>query len=497
MNTGRRTRTAAALALVIAAGLSGCAVAPEDDWETTHEPAWTVEATLLSDPLIAGDVVLAYASVGEGEEAMIAWDIDDGTELWRQITLPGRTVRGVDHWVAALEEDDGWQVSVLIPMSADAAVDSYSQVAILDARTGESLAEPLAERGAWTERPSVCGTDNRQFCVEGILEPNVNIFYDNRYVYSAEDPEFRIPDPADSGYFSGGYGLTDRLAVTDDDQLEYGEDGALMWARAYEDVFGDGATISGGWSWYDRESSADAPLVGVGSFHTEEDLSAPRELTSPFGDGTTVRLDRATGETLWSADMETCELTDHTVRIHDGIVPLCRFASGEVTLSWDGDSVENVAYANVDVDLVGVDVTTGQTAWSVPLGDAGWDGREEDLPAVRYPTGDEHILTTTADRGLAVIDVADGSVRELTDDQRVLCEGEMKMVELTSIWDDPIFPLAAIVSLCDADGERTDPNTIPTAAFAIAGYDLNEPMALNTPAGLSLYSPAAPKTPQD
>lgn len=321
----------------------------------------------------------------------------------------------------------------------------------------------------------------------------MNIDYDDRYVYSAEDPEFRKPEPEGSGYYSGGLDFTDRLSSNADGQLQYGEDGSRLWVRDYEDVFGTGAALGGGWSWHDEATEEDEPLLGVGYPYTEPDLSQPQELINPLGEGTTVRLDRATGETLWSADAETCELTDYAIRVHDGIAAMCRFASGEVRATWDGDSSKDLQYANVDVDLVGVDVDTGQTAWSVALGDAGWDGLEKDLPAVRYPTGDEHVIAPV-DGTLSVIDVADGSVRELAGDQRVLCESESERVQLTSIWNDPTFPLAEVVSICDADGEAVDTTAVPTAAFAIAGYDLGKPIAINTPDGLTLYAPVDPET---
>lgn len=55
-----RRRVLALLATLAAVTLatSGCTADPAEDWSTTHKPVWSVHATLLSNPRIAGDVVL-------------------------------------------------------------------------------------------------------------------------------------------------------------------------------------------------------------------------------------------------------------------------------------------------------------------------------------------------------------------------------------------------------------------------------------------------------
>ena len=72
------------------------------------------------------------------------------------------------------------------------------------------------------------------------------------------------------------------------------------------------------------------------------------------------------------------------------------------------------------------------------------------------------------------------------------------MVELTSIWQDsPQFSLEDVVGVCDADGDAVKTTAIPSAAFAIAGYDLTEAVAIHTPHGLSLYPPVTDEAPED
>lgn len=492
--TPRRAFAAVVIATA-AISTSGCIPDPADDWKTRHQPAWTVDATLLSEPRIAGDVVLAYASIGDGEEAMIAWDVADGSELWRHTTLPGRTPPGVAHRVAALEGDDGWQVSVLVPADAEATTTDYSHVAILDARTGESLAEPLAERGVWAERPGLCGAEDDVFCIEGILEPNVNNDYDSRYVYSVEDPEFRRAEGAGMGYLNGGFSLTEHVSINDADELEYGDDDGLRWSRAYDEVFGNNAEIEGGWSWYDDGDESGDPLIGVGSNYNSIDYDVPQDVSLNLDDGTTVRLDRETGETLWSVDAQTCALTDWRLYIADDITPLCDYRSGTVDYRWNGEEPEGFRYTDVDVDLIGVDTETGATRWVVPLGNAGWSGPVDET-ALSYATDGESVIARVGGR-VTIVDVADGSRQPLGEGEYVLCNKEPAGVTLTSIWEVPRFPLAAAHELCDATGEIVETTSVSTAALLHAGYDPTGPVAIYTPHGLSFYDAPHPSSSTD
>lgn len=59
------------VAITLAAAMAfstGCA--PHEDWTTPVEAAWSVEARLLSAPLRAGDVVLAYV-VGSAQQMIV------------------------------------------------------------------------------------------------------------------------------------------------------------------------------------------------------------------------------------------------------------------------------------------------------------------------------------------------------------------------------------------------------------------------------------------
>ncbi|GGD85423.1 hypothetical protein [Microbacterium murale] len=50
--------------------------------------------------------MLAYVVGSEGAVEIVAWDADDGQELWRRTALPGTTPRGVAQVVAAGHDRD-------------------------------------------------------------------------------------------------------------------------------------------------------------------------------------------------------------------------------------------------------------------------------------------------------------------------------------------------------------------------------------------------------
>lgn len=59
----------------------------------SHDVRWQVDASLLSAPVIAGDVVLVYAATGAGTQTLNAWELSDGTLLWKRIALTASASR--------------------------------------------------------------------------------------------------------------------------------------------------------------------------------------------------------------------------------------------------------------------------------------------------------------------------------------------------------------------------------------------------------------------
>ncbi|MBY6062294.1 hypothetical protein [Microbacterium esteraromaticum] len=206
--------------------------------------------------------------------------------------MPGRDLRGLQHQVATLETEDGWQVSALVPWRPTAAVDEWSRVEILDVRTGHSLAPEVASLGVWAHRPHVCGPDADRFCITGVLEPETDTENDRVDEYSVTDQAFRAPNETDAGFFEGGTAFSSRVSYTDQGVLRYGENGDLLWERSYADVFGEGTAPSGGWHWSDP-SADDAPLLALGFEATPDvDWAVSQEIVRDLTTCPTARCRR-------------------------------------------------------------------------------------------------------------------------------------------------------------------------------------------------------------
>ncbi|WDH77723.1 hypothetical protein PTQ19_09315 [Microbacterium esteraromaticum] len=260
-----------------------------------------MDATLLSAPVIAGDVVLAYPATDAGTQTLNAWDLSDGTLLWERITLPGRNLRGQEHQVATLATEDGWQGSTLVP------------------------------------------------CIAGALEPETDTEHDRVHEYSVADQAFRAHKEADAGFFEGGTAFSSRVSYTDQDVLRYGEHGDLLWERAYADVFGEGTAPSGGWYWSDP-SADDAPLLAlVFEASPDVDWTVSQEIVRDLTTASVARLDRTSGATEWSLSADSCTfVADFGFQKHEGVATVCQFRDDTRTLHGDGTKVVRAEY----VDLV-------------------------------------------------------------------------------------------------------------------------------------------------
>lgn len=465
--------------------LAGCAPDPADDWSTGYELSWSAAATLLSDPVVAGDVVLAYVASGDAGEAVVAWDLDHGEELWRRQSLPGRDAPGVAHQIAALQTGDGWQVSLLVPDTPGAPLDYWSFPEVLDVRTGESLVDDALQTGVWSTRPEVCGEKDERFCILGIVEPNTDDPLDAVRTYGALDRGLHIADTSEDGYFESGIQLSSRLSVNAQDDLTYGEGGARIWSRPYVDVFGEGSSIGGGWSFSDGET--DEPLLAIGYTYVDRQLSdAPEHLENELGSGRAVRLDRETGETIWSVDAETCDFTSSWMQVTDDMVILCRY-EGSVTAEWTGTEADDIRYHDAAVEAMGIDLETGDTVWTAPLGDAGMSEADADVPGTKQFLVDDKHLIAEVDGHVTIIDNETGASERLQTGARVLCAFPQERIALESIWKHASFAPAEAYELCGPDGTPEADAQIPRAALVIAGYDLDQPIVINTPEGLRRY----------
>lgn len=480
---------AATVALASVCVLASCSPAPEDDWTTQLKPAWTVEATLMSPPVIAGDTVLAYVHEPDDSESIVAWDGEKGSEPWRATALPARTSPGVDHAVAVIEKDGAWQVAFLAPRQAADAPNSWMRLTVADVRTGRDLLPQLHDDPLWTRRPTAC-KDASTFCLEGHRKagPRTDgelVLIDGALV-NDDDPE--------AGFNENGFLVGNRVSLSYGDvtEVRYGIGGVYTRWRLYEDVFGPGTDSTGGWAWYDDDEKL--PVIGWGDEAAPDIDSYPYDDERDLTAGRTVGLDRTTGKTLWIREHTApCRFTAFGVEPNDdGIIPLCRFRSGSLQRHFEAKGqTPRLTYRDVDIDLIGVDAASGAVVWTVPLGDEPRNYARDQQPKAPWSDSDDHVIAII-DGVRSVVDLHDGSQRALPSEAEALCKPHDAPVTLTSIWKDTTYLAATNTVLCDAKGRVKQGAQPSTAALALAGFDIHDDVAMVFDGRLAFFTAVAP-----
>lgn len=483
----RASRTGAAV-LFCAALLITVGCAPHADWTAPLAPSWTVDAQLLSDPVILDNVVVAYTVGTDGDEQITAWRLENGKVLWHQIVLPGTTPRGVDHTIAALEDDDRWLIAALVPRDEhhDPASD-WSRFTVFDATTGVPVYRQLRSTWFWGERPSVCN-EKRAFCLDGHQYSDVTSEA-SPLMFAPGDDAISIADYEGAPFLDGGFSIGGHINVKGED-LRYGVDGEILWSRDYEEVFVAGANTSAGWAWRELNDTEEPRLLGVGydaTAHDNLNYDKPFDAEVPLGRGTAVGLDPEDGATLWRLeDIRPCAVEDGSLSIYDDVAVLCRFSSGTFSWHWDGSAATNIEYADVEQEMIGVDVETGEVLWKHALDNipANYASSLHDGRRFRSAAGPIITVGGTA----RAVDPEDGTLSRVDEHATLLCAAPQAQVELSSIWDDPTYLTADIFQLCDAKGEALNDGVLSRATLDAAGFAADEPAAINTVDGLALYA---------
>lgn len=133
------------------------------------------------------------------------------------------------------------------------------------------------------------------------------------------------------------------------------QDGALVWSVRTDEIFAPGASTNTGWIF--RAVIDDSLLVG--SVGPVDDPSAGREID--LRDETVAALDAQTGERRWLSEA-TSLFCDVDLGLEDDPLLACRYAAGVLRVDdgeWD--------YSDVEVSLVRLDPATGDTLWELAL----------------------------------------------------------------------------------------------------------------------------------
>ncbi|WP_308487931.1 PQQ-binding-like beta-propeller repeat protein [Microbacterium sp. ASV81] len=483
---------AAAAIIVTALVLTGCSPAPEDDWNTRLTPEWTVNATLMSQPVIADDSVLAYVHVSPDSEAIVAWNRANGKELWRSHALPARTAPGVDQFVAVIEKDGSWQVAYLAPRAVGDPVNAWMRLVVADARSGKDLLPQLQDAPIWTRRPEAC-KDSSTFCLEGFREGDEHT---DRELVLADGGIVPDTDP-DAGFSTNGFLVASHVSLSHDEvtTVRYGTNGEYAWWRSYEDIFGQGTDYTGGWAWHDEDEKL--PVIGWGGQAAPKVTSYPASDVRDLTAGTTVALDRKTGRTLWSQkSTRSCTFSGRGVAPRaEGIMVLCRYRSGSLQRHFEEEGAPpQLVYKDVDLDVIGVDAASGEVVWTVRLGDEPRNYAYQEQPKAPWSDSEEHVIVTANGRR-TLLDVRDGSRRELARDVLTPCRPHDTQVVLDSVWKNVRYAASQNMALCNEQGPVKSGTAPSPAALALAGLDIHDDVALVFNGRLAYFRRPAPARP--
>lgn len=471
--------------------LSACAArdavddaAPVPHWDVPLTPSWTLPVNAVSHPRVVDGVVVAYVT-GEDQgaptkEFLTAWDLATGEELWRHEAAPGKTPPTIGHEVAVLERDDTWFVAFLAPRVPHPSQIMRTDFRVVRVDTGEDAATELQTYSVSAQRPTVCH-DGEAFCIVGEIlgspARNATFFYEPGATQLVYDESEDAPYGGSATHLGAG------ISIDEENRVHFGRGGAERWTRDIEDIFGVGASPRGGFGWHLPDDD-EAPLLGAGrAWHPHDD----GPFTEPLTDGRVVGLDPHTGETVWAIDgARTCATEGNSLNPEDGIVVVCVYRSGTVTGVKTGDEFTEFEYHDVDLDLVGVSVDTGDTVWTVPLGgDAATAAHPLDDGADLL-SGSAHVLAHI-DGTARIVDSETGETSPIDADAVLICSAPARTVPIDNDGRVIGYTAPGGVRYCDQTGEVMTDAPLSEGALTLVGANRTWPIAQLVDSVLTVY----------
>lgn len=475
------------------------ATAEPSAWDEPVEVLWANDEELMSEVEVVDGVALAYVSIGNQEESVVAWDATTGDELWREQAIPGTRPTGVEHGIPAVEIDGMWTTAFL-DRHEDTPNNTWGHLAVVDVHTGMSKWPEQGNQLLWSDRPSECGDT---YCLTGLIwEVDDEPIAKHLDIESGalEDGPHDEADNAGEAPFlpPGGVFVGEYISVTapgeTSEALNYGADGEVKWSRPYTDVFGDGKSINGGWHWLDYEP--DLPVIGFGSPYEERDGTQPFEASDDLDANLLVGLDRGTGETLWSLEgTAPCRSTSFGYLPNEDSeqIIVCRFNSGTASYSYDGEEVSDRVYADVDLEIISVDPHSGNVKWAQPLGSDPANFAFPSDGGSNFETGSS--IVSVINDAAALVDADSGATQEFPEGAALLCAQEPEPITLTSSYSqgEPIdYYLADVVGPCSSKADELSDSEISRGTLDLAGYESDEIAVINLTSGVTAFAPSEP-----
>ncbi|ASD20716.1 hypothetical protein B7495_00130 [Cryobacterium sp. LW097] len=377
----RATSTLPIAALVLLVALTGCtpgtSLIPESaadiaarELDEVATPDWSVDASLVGDPAAADGVVLAYAKASSGSLQVVAWDATTGEQLWADSAVTGAATVGVQASATIISDGDQHYAAYLRPGDDK----DWQDLVLADLGTGTPV--PLTDNRVWaTSRPSSCA-DGTDICFTGWKQTDYDagsLSYRFTTAGGEITPDTDVVLPDSARLIGNRVYSTNSRPPEGTEMLGSSADGEFLWERPYQDVFGEGTSSDGGWFWTKEKTTG--LLIGAGGLFDASRADAT-EYTDDATQQRVVALDPESGESVWSLD--GAEFCDYYVREEaraDGKRTFCVINSGTTSVVKKADgSGFDVTHTDFDVDLVGVDVATGEIDWTLPLGGDDYNG---------------------------------------------------------------------------------------------------------------------------
>lgn len=475
-------RTRIAWWVVGVAVLAGCTSDGPDDGVSPTASAveaappellWSAhDVTLLGQPVVAGDVALAYVTDTGSDLALRAWDVTTGEQLWSDDASPGGGSVGTSLPLSTVTVDDATYVGI-----QTMTPDGVHFVTVRDVATGHEvelentvISSPIL--GFFSRSRVWSCQDERAFCVQAALAPSgswLTLRFDPLTATASEVPSTNAEIPANTRQVSDLWASNDR-PPQGAEVLGRSVGGTVLWSHGYEDLLGPGASSDNGWNWAVDD---DTDLVLGTVVQPEQD-----QTVNDLANDVTVALDGATGTVRWRQDgaVTSCDAADEFSTTH----LWCRVRTGSMV--FDGSGAQ--PGGPMDLSLEKFDPATGDVLWSAPLGDApGAFG----LGLTFTPTDDYRVLAT-AD-GAVRVRLDDGSVSPVAADEVLAC-ARRPTFEFPANADPAsataTYRGAPVVDLCLPDG--TAATTATTALVTDVGVDAGDGIRLlATGAGLEAY----------
>lgn len=299
----------------------------------------------------------------------------------------------------------------------------------------------------------------------------------------------------------GSRGLLD-IREGETEYLAAYDGGNELWRHSITELFGTGYSSDQGWS-FEYDERSDLYVGGVGFTPTEEGGRTIVDLA----ESKLVAIERATGEVVWSEDgvADQCdgtvdiitdeELTEQAAGENVFFHPIpvrCR-VQGTVTYTESDDPEAEPERTGIDVTLEGYDPETGETTWSVALGEAlnllGYGGSGDPLPFV-----DRTGVAVTVDGEPTAVDIASGQTRAVGADETLWCaDRDSRYFDYREPYyfdGEPTYGRVGELAYdwCEATGQpAAETATPPTAVPNTVGTRSGDLAMVATPEGLVAY----------